>query len=245
MNVLSTLVIRVISFCGLAATAPAAVVVTTNPGLPVEIGVRARHGLNAAEILMFDQLPTAQNVGQLDPTGTPVWTYGHAYPFQATWNAATGTLSFSVDFNKSSTAGDVTTGAMQETLTHVYPEFIGTSFQSLALQVQGRGAPAAGMVLSNLVFNGSPVGNLSSSGNAAVTQYYGSDTPGEAFASVTLSGEMTFTGNGTLAARPQMGFLLAGPVTLTPVPEPSSVLLAVLAGFLLGRPSRSRDHLPH
>lgn len=232
MNLLQSFPIAVLSLFGLTTTLPAAVIVVANPGSAPEIGVRARNGLAAAEIVMIDSQPTVQNVARLNPTGSPVWTYGHAYPFQATWNAASGALSFSVDFGKNGTAGDVTSGAMRETITHVYPEFVGTAFQSLALQVQGRSSPAVSMTLSNLVFNGSPVGNLSSAGNAAVTQYYGSDVPGEAFAAVTLTGEMTFSGNGTVAGRPQMEFLLAGPVVLTPIPEPSLAVLGVTAGCL-------------
>ncbi len=220
----------VLSLFGLSVPLWGAVVVVANPGMAPEIGVRARNGLTAAEVVMFDRQPTVQNVARLNPTGSPVWTYGHAYPFQAAWDGATGALSFSVDFGKNGTAGDVTSGAMRETITHVYPEFVGTAFQSLALVAQGRNAPAVSMTLSNLVFNGSPVGNLSSSGNAAVTRYYGSGIPGEAFASVTLTGEMTFSGDGTVAGRPQMEFLLAGPVVLTPIPEPSLVLLGMMAG---------------
>jgi hypothetical protein len=229
MNLLQPFSLVALSLMGLMTAVPAAVIVVANPGQAPEIGVRARNGLGAAEVQMFDVQPTVQNVARLNPTGSPVWTYGHSYPFQATWNGATGALSFSVDFGKSGTAGDVTTGAMRETVTHVYPEFVGTAFESLALVARGRNAPAVSMTLSNLVFNGSPVGNLTSAGNAAVTQYYGSDVPGEAFAAVTLTGEMTFSGDGTVAGRPQMEFLLAGPVVLTPIPEPSLVVLGSMA----------------
>jgi hypothetical protein len=223
---------------GIAAPASAAIVLVPNPGTATEIGIRARNGLTAAEVILFDSQPTVSNKATLNPTGTPVWTYGQPYPFAATWNAATGTLTFSVDFGKNGIAGDVTTGAMRETASFVYPEFIGSSFKTLSLMAQGRSAPSVAMQLTNLVFNGTPLTDLTSPGNTAATVFYGSNVPGEAFATVSLTGAMTFSGNGTVATRPQMEIRLSGPVGLAAVPEPASLLLLAPVGLLALRRRR-------
>ena len=242
MSLFSKVIQFLSCLAGLTTTAQAVVIAVPNPGVATEIGVRARNGLTGAELVMFDSRPTVTNVATLNATGTPVWTYGYSYPFKATWNAATGTLTYSVDFGKSGIAGDVTTGGLAETITHVYPEFIGSGFKNLSLMAQGRNSPAVNMSLSNLVFNGDSVSNLTSSGNTAVTAYYGSSLTGEAFAAVTLTGEMTLSGNGTTAARPQMEFRLAGPVALSgAIPEPSGLTLGglgVMAGLALTRRRR-------
>jgi hypothetical protein len=170
MNSLVKIIQCASCLAGLTLTAQAVVITVPNPGVATEIGVRARNGLANAELVMFDSLPTVTNVATRNATGSPVWTYGYSYPFKATWNGATGTLSYSVDFGKSGVPGDVTTGGLNETITHVYPEFIGSGFKNLSLMVQGRNAPAVTMSLSNLVFNGDSVSNLTSSGNTAVSR---------------------------------------------------------------------------
>ena len=229
-------------FAGLNMTAQAVIVAVPNPGVTTEISVKAQNGLTSAEIMMFDNRPNAATVATLDPTGTPVWTYGYNYPFKATWNAATGTLTYSVDFGKSGIAGDVTSGGLSETVTYVYPEFIGSGFTDLSLMVQGRTTPAVTMSLSNLVFNGAPVADLTSSGNAPVSAYYASSVPGEAFAAVTLTGEMTLSGDGARANSPQMEFRLGGPVAVSgAIPEPSVFVLGgigAMAGLVLTRRRR-------
>lgn len=94
------------------------------------------------------------------------------------------------------------------------------------------------MNLSNLVFNGVALSNLSSSNNTAVTRYYANST-GEAFSTVSLTGELTLSGNGGVAARPQMEVRLSGPVALSPAPEPTTALLVLApAGLLLRRRRR-------
>ncbi len=218
---------------GFSGESHAAIVQVANPGTATQIGIRARNGLTAAEVILFDSLPTVSNKATLNPTGTPVWTYGQSYKFNATWQAATGTLGFSVDFGGNGTAGDVTTGAMRETVTFVYPEFIGNSFTTLSLMAQGRTTPAVSMKLSNLVFNGTPLTDLNSSGNTAVARYYQDNSPGGAFSNISLTGEMTFSGNGTVAGRPQMEVRLSGPIALTPVPEAGTALLSMLPAALL------------
>ena len=242
MSLFSKVIPYLSCFAGLTMSAQAVVVAVPNPGVATEIGVRARNGLSNAELVMFDSLPTVTNVATRNATGSPVWTYGYSYPFKATWNAATGTLTYSVDFGKSGIAGDVTTGGLRETISHVYPEFIGTGFKNLSLMAQGRNSPAVNMSLTNLVFNGDSVGNLTSSGNAPVTAYYASSVTGEAFTAVTLTGELTLSGNGTTATRPQMEFRLGGPVAVSgAIPEPSVFVLGgigAMAGLVLTRRRR-------
>ena len=228
-----------LTYSSMAGVGHAAIISIPNPGFVTEFGVKVRNGLTSSEVVVFDNRPKAAvTVSSLNPPGSPVWTYGYSYVFRATYTGSTGTLTFSVDFDRSGIAGDVTSGTMPETTSYTFTDFAGTGFKYLSLGVQGTAAPAAGVALTNLVFNGAPVSNLASKASSTSTHYYGSSNPGGAFENITVTGLMNFSGNSSVD-RPKMELRFASAVPLpsasAAIPETSAASLAALGSLILLR----------
>lgn len=245
MNKIIEKTLLLLTYASLAEAGHAAIISIPNPGFVTEFGVKVRNGLTSSEVVVFDNRPTAAvTVASLNPVGAPVWTYGYSYVFRATYTGSTGTVTFSVDFDKSGVAGDVTTGTRPETTSYTFTDFAGMGFKYLSLGVQGTAAPAAGITLSNLVFNGAPVSNLASTASSTITNYYGSSNRGEAFENITVSGLLNFSGSSAVD-RPKMELRFASAVPLPAaseaIPETSAASLAALGSLMLLRRARRAD----
>lgn len=206
-----------------AAAAEAAPVLTSDPGNIWDIQASARNGRTGFEVAIRN--PPSQNPANvtLNPVGAPVWSFGSSYKFELTYTAATGAVSFKVDFNRNNSfdasspdeIADLTLGA-----------FAGYGFKYVNIFAQGNATGEA--EISNFTLNGVNFGSYDS-GNG-IDQDYFTDSSG-LFGDILASGEFIFTANGNTDERPRIWVQL-GEEGILAVPEPAT--LALLGASVLG-----------
>jgi hypothetical protein len=220
--------------------ANATVEISIGPQDPFErdIGARARWGASGYEAnLRNNGLDVAGT--ELNPAGGPVWQLGQSYDFRLSWQAATGTTTWQIDFNRDGLF------SASETSSFIKPERIGQSFQyiEMTLATQTNGNNSSGLNVNNLSINGTSFGNFAQSGNTAQTVWFADS---EGFSDIEILGDLSFlrlSGNGNspfTTDRPSLEFAFVGPSPLEPVPEPAAWAM-LIAGFgLVGAAQRRR-----
>lgn len=165
---------------------------------------RARWGGSGFEAVLF----TPQNPGpppagvglSLDPIGTPIWLDGQNRDFQFIYDAASGSATWSIDWNNNQIYGS------GESVTSVSLELANTGFNVVSLLVQGGAvtAPAegAGVSIQNFNLNGENFGNYTANNSTVVIQNFRNSQG--IFGDITITGKISFTnGAGTAQERPR------------------------------------------
>lgn len=220
--------------------ASATVEISIGPQDPFErdITARARWGASGYEAnLRSNGLDVAGTA--LNPGGGPVWQLGQSYGFRLSWQAATGTTTWQIDFNRDGIF------SATETSSFIKPERIGQSFQfiEMTMTTQTNGSNASGLNVGNLSINGTSLGNFAQGGNTAQTVWF-SDSEG--FSDVEILGDLSFlrlSGNGGSVfqqERPRLELSFVGPVTLEPVPEPAAWAMLITGFGMVGAVRRRR-----
>ena len=212
----------------LAVQASAGVVSIDTIGtfLPGGVTGQARHGQSGQEGILVS--PGNANVA-MNPSGAPVWVYTQAYSFSLSYAAATGTTTWSIDFNRD---GDYLDS--QESATRVSASLVNKTFGQVNLMVQGRSASGVGvasMTVSNLNVNGYAFGPFASTSDTALNTLF-KDSSGQ-FGDILVTGQLTFAGSSTTQERPRMWVQLGDEQALWLVPLPGAALagLSTLAGI--------------
>lgn len=150
---------------------------------PWDIVAQARNGRTGWEAALFspDNVPAYMN-----PYGAPVWSYGNPYPFQLRYFYATGTVVWSLDFNRDGDFLDA-----QESVTRISPSLAGRSFRYLNLYIQGnnQGNGPATATAQNLTINGVSFGTFTA-GNAVMQMLF-TDSQG-LFGNLDVNGSLIF-----------------------------------------------------
>lgn len=223
-----------------AMPASATIEISIGPQDPFQrdITARARWGASGYEAnLRSNGLDVAGTA--LNPGGAPVWVLGQSYGFRLSWQAATGTTTWQIDFNRDGLFSAAETSSFSK------PERIGQSFQfiEMTMTTQTNGSNASGLNVGNLAINGTSLGNFAQSGNTAQTVWFADN---EGFSNVEILGDLSFlrlsgSGNSVFQQeRPRLEFSFVGPITLEPVPEPATWAM-LIAGFgFVGTAQRRR-----
>jgi hypothetical protein len=201
-----------------------------------EIGTRIRWGANNFEASILDG---STHAVQLNPTGAPVWIAGLDYPFSIAFEALTGQLSLSVDFNRDGDFLDASeAGAKSEFSVPGQSSYAGFGFTWFSISYRQSGFQGSSQI-SGLAINGTALESLTAEPNSSAQWLYANDN-GALFADLTVSGRITFLTAGTKEERPAWDFGFRDPLALPPptspedaVPEPASAALLLIAGSLL------------
>jgi hypothetical protein len=183
-----------------------------------DIEGRARNGRTGFEAVLFTPANPSPGV-TLNPAGAPVWQFGQPYDFRFDYRVATGSATWSIDFNRDGDFAD-----SQESATSVSDTLIGQSFKYAGIYLQGSDLSSA--TLNDLVINGENFGPYTA-GNAALVQQF-EDSCG-LFGDITATGSFTFSANGGSDERPRFWFRLGEeqsvPTPLTPAFAPNNEFL--------------------
>jgi len=143
--------------------------------------------------------PSTPYIGQpggarykLDPIGKPVWNtagnqYGDTFSFKLTYTPATGTTTWSVDFNRD---GDFTD--YEESAVSTAPTMAGRGFQYINVLGQGYDGNLT-VTLNNFTINGVDFGTFKSNTNTPFTQLF-EDATG-LFNDIIVTGNFSFSGS--------------------------------------------------
>jgi hypothetical protein len=212
-----------------ATPSQATTVVSSDPFTgPYPIQGRARRGGTGFEAVLFTPGNPSPTGVPLNPAGTPAWVFGQQYEFKFLYSYATGTTTYSIDFNRDGDFLDP-----QEKATSLSPSLAGDSFVYTGIFVQGSSINQ--MTVNSLNINGSAFGPYGPVGDTALEVLY-EDTSG-LFADIVSTGTFTFTGSNTGSdERPRFWFRAGDQ---RPVPGPLPVLGAATA-FSFSRQMRRR-----
>lgn len=230
-------VLLVIALLLIAGQAIAGIVSTTDPSVATEIGARIRWGATGFEASIFDNSPFGQSP-TLNPSGAPVWGVGNAYKFSINFNSVTGALELGVDFNRDNTFTSGSEVISRNLFTAPsLADYTGYGFNYLSISGNESGSTARSQV-SNLVINGTSLPSIAP--NGLFLENFYKDSSGNPMASVSITGDLTFSTAGTAQERPSWNFNFKDPVDLSQVPEPGTLLLLGfglmgLAGFATRR----------
>ena len=191
---------------------------------PTDISARARNGQTGFEGVLFTPGNPAPTGLQLNPVGTPAWSYGEYAGFAFAYDAATGTASWSIDFNRD---GDFLDS--QESVTSLSPTLANRGFNEVSLFLQGNDSPLAGVSVIDFTLNGTNFGTFSSANGTATTQLF-AYTGGSS--DILATGSLTFTAGGGNDERPRF-WIQAGSSFV--VPTPGALALLGLAGLARSR----------
>jgi hypothetical protein len=250
MNVKSSIFLRTISRAavfaavlalGALATTPlqAGVIVGTPTGTYSDptgnIGARLRWGGSSFEAAIRRGAPANTVNANLNPPGTPAWDVGLDHDFQITWNAVTGTMGLSVDFDQNGFGAG-------ESISHTFADRIGYGYYGLSI-FGNQNASTATSLVSSLSINGFSQSNISPPSPGSISVDF-KDSTDALLSNITIAGKLKFLTSGTGIERPAWDFTLRSTALVPPVaavPEPASfVVLAVgFAGIGVIRRRRS------
>lgn len=246
-----------------AATAQVVLPTNDNPG-SFQIEARARNGRTGFEAVLF----TPGNPGpaspstQLNPVGAPVWKFGLAYDFRVKYEAATGTTTFGINFNRQSEAltpfsrnpfGDrefTLFGGSQEATVSRSPSLAGTGFRFF--NVFGTGAIKNGTEFSasvielNVNQDSLEISRLNTLGQPGqgFSQSFSNDD-GSLFGDLDVTGQFIFSGNAGSDERPRLWFRLGGPERLALAPSTTLALASArFASFVGTTPFNTEAAVP-
>lgn len=214
--------------CGvvaLAAFAGSADASTIQIGTPADtssdVEARARWANTGQEGILFT--PGNPNV-DMNPSGAPVWQKGLEYSFQLSFDQATGTSTWNLDFSRDGSFAGV------EVASATSASLVGRSFGFI--QMYTRTNDLNSVEIRGLTINGTLLGdfaNPAGGGNNATIDTYFGDTSG-GYGDILITGSLVFDGTGGFAQeRPVMGFKLGGQAVVIPLPTGAG-----LAGIGLG-----------
>lgn len=229
----------------LAAAVPASaakVVSTSAPvvRIPSDMGARARWGTTGWESILVNEGGALLTQTAIDRPGTPVWQLGQPYNFSLQWQSKTGTLGWSIDFNRNGVFETVE----QSSFTKAGRANFGYQFIRLTGASRVQGANSNTIDIANLAVNGTNLTSLSAANGGAFDQWY---MPQKGlFRDIGVTGTMTFRntgGNGAFAQeRPVFNIFLVGQQALpAAVPEPQTWALLVLGFGMVGVGARRRN----
>lgn len=198
---------RTIASLGFAAasamTASAGIISTPSPDSTVsEIGTRIRWGGSGFEASIFDSDPFAQTP-TLNPAGSPVWSpvSGAAHQFRITFDSTTGNLGLDIDFNRSGTFE--TSESISRSVFVGTTSYLGLGFKYLSISGNESGSTSRSSV-ENLVINGTSLPSMTP-GGLFLENFY-KDSSGNLLTTVTITGAIDFTVQGTSQERPSWNF---------------------------------------
>ena len=221
-----------VSFLSVLSLAPMAahgsyVAAAGSASTPSDISARARNGQTGFEGVLFTPGNPAPTGLQMNPTGTPAWSYGEYAAFAFAYDSTTGTASWSLDFNRD---GDFLDS--QESVTSLSPTLANRGFNQVSIFLQGNAAPLAGVSVLDFTLNGTNFGAFSSANGTATTQLF-TYTGGSA--DILATGTLMFTASGGSDERPRFWINMASSFV---VPTPGAVALLGLAGLARSRRRR-------
>jgi hypothetical protein len=198
-----------------------------------DISGRARYGGTGFEGILFTPGPDPNML----PSGAPVWDPSFYYGFALNYVVATGTTTWSIDFNRD---GDFLDAA--ESVSSLSPTLVGKTFNYANLYLQGNttaGGTSAANV-DNFTVNGRNFGSYSSSpptGLNYTTEAWFADDSGLFGSVINITGRLnlTWTGTGATADEiPRMWVRLDDAEQLPVVPVPAAAGLGFLGMGLVG-----------
>jgi hypothetical protein len=211
--------------------ATAALTTIASPASPTyDITGRARYGKTGFEGILFTPGPDPN----MDPGGAPVWNPSLYYGFALNYVVATGTTTWSIDFNRD---GDFLDAA--ESVSSLSPTLIGQTFNYANLYLQGNtttGGTSEANV-NNFTINGTNFGTYNS-GTGLSETWFGYSSPSLTLGPVIdITGQLNLTWTGTGATSqevPRVWVRLGDREALPVVPVPAAAGLGFLGMGLVG-----------
>lgn len=153
---------------------------------------------------MCTQPPTTVAT-QLNPVGSPAWTYGQNHPFEFRFTAATGTCVWNIDFNRDGDFLDA-----EESAISISPSLVDRSFTYVNIWMQGFPGSIT-ISVNNFTLNGVNFGSFSATGGSPTSQLF-EETSGN-FTNILATGTVNFSGGAT-SERPRFWIRLGELVIL-------------------------------
>jgi hypothetical protein len=202
--------------------------IAANGAASYDLKAEVRNGRSGYE----GKLTTPGGAPNMNPGGSPVWSYGDSYNFLFTYNATTGLSTWNVDFNRDNDYAD-----SAESVNTTTAALAGKTFSRASLWLQGNASSSVSVTSFNL--NGFSFGSFSA-GNG-VTETFFQSSSGQ-FGDITASGSFSFSANGGTDERPRMWLRFGDQVDLATVPLPPAAWagLGTLAACFAGATIRRR-----
>ena len=190
------------------------------------IKAEARNGRSGYE----GRLSAPGSSPSMNPSGSPVWSYGNPYSFLFTYTAATGRSTWSIDFNRDNDFADAA-----ESVSTTTAALAGKSFARASLWIQG--SSKASVSVQSFTLNGFSFGPFSTGNNVKETFFQSSSGR---FGDIVASGNFTFSATGGNDEKPRMWLRFGDPVNLVPLPPAAWAGLGTLAALCGGATLRRR-----
>ena len=182
---------------------------------PSDISARARNGESGFEGVLFTPGNPQPTGLQLNPVGTPAWSYGEYAGFAFAYDSTIGSTTWSIDFNRDGDFLD-----LEESVTSFSPILAYRGFNQVSIFLQGSDSPLAGVSVLDFTLNGTNFGAFSSTNATATTQlftYMGGGTD------ILATGSLMFTASGGSQERPRF-WIQAGSSFAVPAPGAVAIL---------------------
>ncbi|WP_397421732.1 PEPxxWA-CTERM sorting domain-containing protein [Phenylobacterium sp.] len=214
-------------------SAQAAVVVSGDAApLSYEMRGEARNGRSGFE----GKLNTQTIDPTMNPGGAPVWAYGSDYNFALTYDSATGTTTWGIDFSRDSDFADD-----QELVSVVDAALVGFGFNYVNLFIQGNAQSLVNV--SNFTLNGTSFGPFSAGGSDTALNTLFKDTGGT-FANINATGSFSFSANGASDERPRLWVQVGDKSAVGAIPEPATWAMMIMGFGAAGAAIRRRRLIP-
>lgn len=226
MNRLRTWAAGLAGVMMIAATSAvqAAPVMTADTTSGYVVEARLRNGNTGWEAGLFtpgDPFPGKQ----LNPGGTPAWSYGNFHDFFVDYSPITGVSNLKVDFNRDTDFVD-----SQESTTSTSPTLIGKGFKYMV--IVGDGTSNQFVSIKNFTINGTNFGNFNTTASSTNFIQTFKETTG-LFKNLAISGQISFSGAaGQERPRLRIAFTESKDIpAAVPLPASAWMGLALLSGL--------------